>query len=54
MTTLEINEYPTTINYDLYIWLSEGNDDQNDLMNKVFSAKVNVDSAVKKQEGVVQ
>ncbi len=48
MSTLQLTEYPTTINYDLYIWLSENEDNQNNLMNKVFSAKVNVDSAVKK------
>ena len=40
--------YPITNNYDLYIWLSEDNSVQNELMNKVFSAKVNVNSAIKK------
>lgn len=34
--------------YDLYIWLSDDGTNQNDLMNKNFSAKINVNSAIKK------
>ena len=48
MTILIPTSYPTTYNYELYIWLSDNGSNQNNLMNKVFSAKVNVSSATKK------
>lgn len=41
--------YPNTYTYELYIWLSENESDQNNLMNKEFSARINVDSAMKKK-----
>ena len=47
-TLLTQQTYPKTYNYELYIWLSDDNTDQNNLMSKVFSAKVNVESAAKK------
>ena len=47
-TLLTQEIYPKTYNYELYIWLSDDNTNQNNLMSKVFSAKVNVDSAAKK------
>ena len=34
--------------YELYIWLSEDKTNQNELMNKQFSAVINVNSAIKK------
>lgn len=40
--------YPYTYVYELYIWLSEDNTNQNELMNKQFSAIINVNSAIKK------
>lgn len=40
--------YPQTYTYDFYLWLSEDESNQNELMNKAFSAKINVNSAVKK------
>ena len=40
--------YPKTYNYDLLVWLSEDETDQNYLMDKKFRAKINVISAVKK------
>ena len=48
MTVLHPQKYPTTYNYELYVWLSDDGSDQNDLMNKAFNARINVDSAVKK------
>lgn len=48
MTILKPNTYPQTYTYELYIWLSENDTDQNYLMNKIFNAKVNVNSAIKK------
>ena len=48
MTELHPEKYPATYSYELYIWLSDVGSDQNDLMNKIFSAKVNVNSATKK------
>lgn len=48
MTILNPVTYPQTYTYELYIWLSENNADQNNLMNKIFSAKLNVNSAIKK------
>ena len=46
---INIDKYPTTYVYDLFIWLSEDGTDQNYLMNKSFGAKVRVNSAVKKK-----
>lgn len=40
--------YPYTYAYELYIWLSEDESDQNYLMNKEFGAKIEVNSAIKK------
>ena len=48
MTELHPKTYPETYNYELYIWLSDDQTDQNDLMNKGFRAKINVNSATKK------
>lgn len=48
MTLMKPISYPQTYTYELYIWLTEDESDQNELMNKVFSAKVNINSAVKK------
>lgn len=48
MKTLMPQVYPKTYNYDLLIWLSEDETDQNYLMDKKFRAKINVISAVKK------
>ena len=48
MTILSPSTYPETYNYDLYIWLSEDKSDQNNLMDKIFSARVGINSAVKK------
>ncbi len=40
---------PTTNNYELIIWLSDDGTTQNDLMNKEFSAKINIVTATKKR-----
>lgn len=48
MTVMTPEIYPSTYAYELYIWLSEDETDQNYLMNKKFGAKINVTSAVKK------
>lgn len=48
MTRLIPVNYPTTYVYKLLIWLSDDENNQNDLMNKEFSAKININSAVKK------
>lgn len=48
MTVMKPTSYPYTYNYELYIWLSEDETNQNNLMNKSFSAKVNINSAIKK------
>ena len=48
MTKMNIDDYPTTYNYELYIWLSDDSTNQNELMNKSFRAKINVNSATKK------
>ena len=48
MTLMQPKEYPKTYTYELYIWLSEDQTNQNELMNKVFSARININSAVKK------
>lgn len=47
MTLIKPSNYPKTYRYELYIWLSEDNTNQNNLMNKKFSAKINVTSATK-------
>ena len=48
MTVLKPDKYPQTYTYELYIWLSENNTDQNNLMNKGFNAKLNINNAIKK------
>ena len=48
MTIMTPDNYPYTYVYELYIWLSEDETNQNDLMNKSFGAKIDVNSAVKK------
>ena len=48
LTVMTPNSYPQTYTYDFYLWLSENETNQNDLMNKSFSAKIYVDSAIKK------
>ena len=48
MTKLVNDIFPRTYTYELYIWLSDDGTDQNYLMNKSFSAKINVNSAIKK------
>ena len=48
MTIMTPDNYPYTYVYELYIWLSEDDTNQNDLMNKSFGAKIDVNSAVKK------
>ena len=52
MKILEHKTGNITYHYDLYIWLSDDGTNQNALMNKGFSAKINVNSAVKKQEEI--
>lgn len=46
---VEIENYPTTHVYDLFIWLSDDGENQNELMDKYFSAKVKINTAVKKK-----
>ena len=48
MTLLKPETYPHTYKYELLIWLSDNGENQNDLMNKSFSAQISVISAVKK------
>lgn len=48
MTIITPPTYPYTYIYELYIWLSEDGSDQNNLMNKDFYAKIDINSAVKK------
>ena len=48
MTIIEPTTYPSTYVYELYIWLSEDETNQNYLMNQFFGAKIDVHSAVKK------
>ena len=48
MTVMTPSNYPYTYVYELYIWLSEDETNQNELMNKNFGAKIDVNSAVKK------
>lgn len=46
---IDVATYPTTYVYDLLIWLSDDGTDQNYLMNKTFSAKIKVNSAMKRK-----
>lgn len=48
MEIMKPEKYPYTYIYELYIWLSEDETNQNYLMNKTFGAKIEVNSAVKK------
>lgn len=48
MNMIVENVLPKTYNYKLYIWLSDDDTNQNNLMRKKFSAKITVSSAVKK------
>jgi len=48
MTIMNPINYPYTYVYELYIWLSEDETNQNDLMNKPFGAKIDINSAIKK------
>lgn len=48
MTIITSDKYPTTYVYELYIWLSDDDSNQNYLMDKYFGAKININSAVKK------
>lgn len=48
MTVMSPSSYPYTYVYEFYVWLSEDETNQNNLMNKKFGAKINVTSAVKK------
>lgn len=48
MTIKTPTNYPETYMYELYIWLSEDETNQNDLMNKTFTAKIDINSAIKK------
>ena len=48
MTIMNLTSYPTINVYEFYVWLSEDGTEQNNLMNKKFGAKINVNSAVKK------
>lgn len=49
MTLMETSTYPRTYTYELYIWLSEDESNQNHLMNKNFGAKIDINSATKKK-----
>ena len=48
MTLMETTIYPQTYTYELYIWLSEDETNQNNLMNQPFGAKIDINSAIKK------
>lgn len=48
MTIMTPDTYPYTYVYELYIWLSEDETNQNNLMNKKFNAKIDVNSAAKR------
>ncbi len=48
MTILTPMTYPKTYIYELIIWLSDDGTNQNDLMNKGISARINITSAEKK------
>lgn len=48
MTIVNPLGYPQTYTYELYIWLNDDGTNQNNLMNKGFNARVNINSAVKK------
>ena len=51
MSIMTPTNYPYTYVYELYIWLSEDETNQNNLMNKNFGAKIDINSAIKKLEG---
>lgn len=46
---VNIDSYPTTHVYDLFIWLSDDGTSQNELMDKHFSAKIKINTAAKKK-----
>ena len=46
---IDSDVFPKTYVYDLFIWLSDDGTDQNDLMDKNFSAKVKVNNALKRK-----
>lgn len=48
MKIMEPLSYPYTYVYELYVWLSEDEVNQNELMNKKFGAKIDINSAIKK------
>ena len=48
MKKISTTSYPKTYLYELYIWLSDDDSNQNALMNKGFNAKINVNSTIKK------
>lgn len=48
MTIIKPENYPYTYAYELYIWLSEDETNQNHLMDKIFGAKIDINSTVKK------
>ena len=48
MTILTPTNYPKTYTYELLLWLSDDGSNQNNLMNKGISARINVTSAEKK------
>lgn len=48
MQKMTPTNYPYTYVFELYIWLSEDKTNQNNLMNKKFKAKIDVNSAIKK------
>ena len=49
MTVLTPATYPKTYTYELLIWLSDDGSNQNNLMNRGISARINVTSAEKKK-----
>jgi len=48
MNIITPTKYPNTYVYELYIWLSEDGTNQNNLMNKNFEAKIDINSSIKK------
>ena len=48
MTIMMPDVYPSTYVYEFYVWLSENETDQNNLMNKNFGGKLAINSAIKK------
>ena len=51
LAILEHMQDNVTYNYDLYVWLSDDGTNQNELMSKGFSAKININSAIKRAGG---